>query len=98
MVIHLTIDGKRTSTTLDDLLLEFMMVRFGGLYMLSKKTCRPRLQKWLQKKINHMGGSISGMKPSEWAKATILREIVNPNLVEQFDKMRPGWSGTDLHL
>jgi|SRR5690606_31255547 len=95
MLIHLTINGSRTSTTLDDLLIEFMMVRFGGLYMLSKTTCRPKLQKWLQKKINLAGGGIGGMKPSEWAKATILREIVQPDLVDRLDRIRPSWIGTD---
>lgn len=95
MLIHITVNGKRTSTTLDDLLVEFMMVRFGGFAELGLKTCRFQLQKWLQKKINRAGGSIDGMKPSEWVKATILREIAHPQLVEKLDQRRPGWAGVE---
>lgn len=95
MLIHITVNGKRTSTTLDDLLVEFMMVRFGGMAALGPKSCRFQLQKWLQKKINRAGGSIDGMKPSEWVKATILREIALPPLVEKLDQRRPGWAGIE---
>nr|WP_313409339.1 hypothetical protein [Pseudomonas sp.] len=95
MLIHITINGKRTSTTLDDLLVEFMMVRFGGMAALGLKSCRFQLQKWLQKKVNKAGGSIGEMKPSEWVRATILREIAQPQLVEKLDQRRPGWAGVE---
>lgn len=82
MRLHLMLQGKRTTISVDEHLFEYLKDRVckGDPFrraVLAKDLAR----KWIQKTVDDAGQGVPSKNVSQWVQARILDAVVDPSLL-----------------
>jgi hypothetical protein len=81
MRLHLMVHGKKTTISVSEALIAYMLARLGGIGAeIGGRAGRDTVRKWIQKTVKREQLVIPEKNVSQWVQARILGEIVDPVL------------------
>lgn len=83
MRLHLMLNGKRTTISVDEQLFEYLKDRVcKGNSFIRAIGAKDEARKWIQKTVDRAGDAMPSKNVSQWVQARIVDAIVDPALLE----------------